>query len=163
MNSRSVILATAALLMSGGLGFAQQQYDSLGSPTPAPNQTASPNSTNPNIPMPSTTGNSVGSTTSGTSAGRGAETIGENKKVPAGDLNGGTYGNVNTGITTPTDPTATQGGSEFYVVQDVTTKKCLVIDKPVANAEAKLMTEEKPFTTRESAEAAMKQIQQCAS
>jgi hypothetical protein len=52
--------------------------------------------------------------------------------------------------------------AEFYVVQDVKTKKCMVIDKPVANAEVKLMTEDKPFATREAAEKAMKQIEQCA-
>ena len=53
-------------------------------------------------------------------------------------------------------------GDEFYVVQDVKTKKCMVIDKPVANAEVKLMTEEKPFASREAAEEAMKKIEQCA-
>jgi len=52
--------------------------------------------------------------------------------------------------------------AEFYVVQDVKSKKCMVIDKPVANAEVKLMTEDKPFATREAAEKAMKDIGQCA-
>jgi hypothetical protein len=51
---------------------------------------------------------------------------------------------------------------EFYVVQDVASKKCLVIDKPPANASVKLMTEDKPFPTRAAAEAAMKQIKGCA-
>lgn len=53
-------------------------------------------------------------------------------------------------------------GDEYYVVQDVLTKKCMVIDKPVANAEVRLMTEDKPFPTREAAEAAMKKLGQCA-
>jgi hypothetical protein len=59
--------------------------------------------------------------------------------------------------------TPASAADEYYVVQDVVSKKCMVIDKPIANAEVKLMTEDKPFLTREAAEAAMKQIQQCAS
>jgi hypothetical protein len=51
---------------------------------------------------------------------------------------------------------------EFYVVQDVESRKCMVIDKPPANASVKLMTEDKPFPTRAVAEAAMKQIKGCA-
>jgi hypothetical protein len=52
---------------------------------------------------------------------------------------------------------------EFYVVQDVVSKKCFVIDKPIANSDVKLMgTDEKPFPTRAAAEAAMKDMKGCA-
>jgi hypothetical protein len=52
---------------------------------------------------------------------------------------------------------------EFYVVQDVVSKKCFVIDKPVANSDVKLMgTDEKPYPTRDAAEAAMKDMKGCA-
>jgi hypothetical protein len=52
MNKISFSLVGAALLI-GGVAFAQeqQQYDSLGSPTPAP-QTATPGMTGPNVPIP---------------------------------------------------------------------------------------------------------------
>ena len=57
MKTHPVILAVAALLISGGIASAQKlQYDSLGSPTPRPNQDASPNTIAPNVPIPSTTG-----------------------------------------------------------------------------------------------------------
>ena len=46
-----VILASAIVLLSS-VAFAQQQFDSLGSPTPAPNQSASPRAVNPNVPTP---------------------------------------------------------------------------------------------------------------
>jgi hypothetical protein len=51
MNRNSLSLAAVALLISGGVAFAQQQFDSLGSPTPAP-QAAPPTATGPNIPLP---------------------------------------------------------------------------------------------------------------
>ena len=52
---------------------------------------------------------------------------------------------------------------EFYVVQDVTSKKCFVIDKPIANSDVKLMgTDEKPYPTRVAAEAAIKDMKGCA-
>ena len=51
------ILTAAALFAGGGLASAQQmQYDSLGSPTPSPNQGASPNASAPNVPTPNPTG-----------------------------------------------------------------------------------------------------------
>ena len=51
---------------------------------------------------------------------------------------------------------------EFYVVQDVSTKKCFVIDKPVATADVKLMgTDDKPYPTRAAAEAAIKDMKDC--
>jgi hypothetical protein len=49
MTKHPAILATAIVLFSGA-ALAQQQYDSLGSPTPAPNQNASPNANGPNVP-----------------------------------------------------------------------------------------------------------------
>jgi hypothetical protein len=55
MKTYSVALAAAALLISGSIASAQQQFDSLGSRTPAPNQKVSPNVTAPNIPVPGTT------------------------------------------------------------------------------------------------------------
>jgi hypothetical protein len=52
---------------------------------------------------------------------------------------------------------------EFFVVQDVKTMKCSVIDKPVANAEVKLIgPDEKPYPTRDKAEVAMKAVKECA-
>ena len=57
MNA-SYNLAVAILIIGGGVASArQQQYDSLGSPTPRPNQNASPNVA-PNVSSPSTTGQS---------------------------------------------------------------------------------------------------------
>ena len=57
MKTHPVILAMAALLISGSMASAQKlQYDSLGSPTPRPNQNASPNTNEPNVPSPNTTG-----------------------------------------------------------------------------------------------------------
>ena len=50
MNKNTLSLAAAALFISGGLTHAQQQrYDSLGAPNPAP-QTATPETTGPDIP-----------------------------------------------------------------------------------------------------------------
>jgi len=43
MTSRALKMATAVLLLGSGMAFAQSQYDSLGAPTPAPSQKASPN------------------------------------------------------------------------------------------------------------------------
>jgi len=51
MTKTPIILASAIVLLSS-VALAQQQYDSLGSPTPAPNQSASPNATAPNVPIP---------------------------------------------------------------------------------------------------------------
>jgi hypothetical protein len=56
MKTHPIILAAAILVISGGLASAQQlQYDSLGSPTPRPNQNSSPNRA-PSASSPSTTG-----------------------------------------------------------------------------------------------------------
>ena len=57
MKTHPVIVALAALLISGGIASAQKpQYDSLGSPTPRPNQDASPNASEPNVPIPNPAG-----------------------------------------------------------------------------------------------------------
>jgi len=79
MKKYPLIIASATFLFSGA-SWAQQQYDSLGSPTPAPNQAASPNAVNPNKPIPGnestagtesqTTGSAAGSSGS-TSSGSG--------------------------------------------------------------------------------------------
>ena len=50
MKKQTLILATALMLIHG-VAFGQQQFDSLGSPTPAPNQNSSPNATGPNVPI----------------------------------------------------------------------------------------------------------------
>ncbi len=52
--------------------------------------------------------------------------------------------------------------NEYYVVQDPTTKKCFVIDKPIANSSVKLIGEDKPYVTRDAADAAMKTAKECA-
>jgi|SRR5882724_11915809 len=51
MTKTPIILASAIVLLSS-VALAQQQYDSLGSPTPAPNQSASPRAVNPNVLIP---------------------------------------------------------------------------------------------------------------
>ena len=82
MKPYFISLVAAALLISGGLASAQQtQYDSLGSPTPAPKQGVSPNATTPNVPN---TG------------------VGVDKTTGSGAANGGVNGPVNTGTSTPT-------------------------------------------------------------
>ena len=56
MKPHALILGSAVLLLSGTLVSAEQQphmqYDSLGSPTPRPNQEASPTQAEPNVPVP---------------------------------------------------------------------------------------------------------------
>jgi hypothetical protein len=55
MKTHSLFLAAAILVMGSSLASAQTQYDSLGSPTPRPNQNAAP-ATMPNIPNPNRPG-----------------------------------------------------------------------------------------------------------
>jgi len=83
MKKYTLILASATFFFSGA-SWAQQQYDSLGSPTPAPNQAASPNAVNPNKPIPGkeTTGGTESQTT-GSSAGSSGSTLGSGVKGPA--------------------------------------------------------------------------------
>lgn len=64
------VLLTLAVLAVSSPALAQQQYDSLGSPTPRPNQAASPNDKPANVPVPGNqnpyaviTGSGVGVTT----------------------------------------------------------------------------------------------------
>src|SRR5690242_3982003 len=87
MKKYTLILASATFLLSS-TGWAQQQYDSLGSPTPAPNQAASPNAVNPNKPVPGneTTGSSsvTESQTTGSAAGSSGSTSGLNEPANAG-------------------------------------------------------------------------------
>ena len=52
--------------------------------------------------------------------------------------------------------------NEFYVVQDTATMKCFVIDKPIANSSVKLIGEDKPYVTRDAADAAIKTAKECA-
>jgi hypothetical protein len=57
MLSRTLLLAATITLLGVGLAPAQQSqphqsYDTLGSPTPRPNQEASPNEKEPNAPVP---------------------------------------------------------------------------------------------------------------
>lgn len=51
--------------------------------------------------------------------------------------------------------------NEFYVVQDTTSKKCSVVDKPPANAQVRQIGEEKPYPTRSAAESAMRAATVC--
>ena len=51
MKSHGLLLGAAILLIGGGMASAEQQYDSLGSPTPAPNQNAAPDKVEPNVPV----------------------------------------------------------------------------------------------------------------
>jgi hypothetical protein len=91
MKTNYLILAAATLLISGGVASAQMQYDSLGSPTPAPNQSASPNATAPNVPN-----------TGGVSSK--AKGDGAKSTTGSGAVNGGVNGPINNGTSTPTDP-----------------------------------------------------------
>jgi hypothetical protein len=106
MKTHSVILASATLLISS-MACAQQQYDSLGSPTPAPNQSASPNSARPNVPIPAGKADSASGMTDKTETNGSGATTGSAKSTPS---NGGVNGPVNTGTSTPTDPGTTPGG-----------------------------------------------------
>jgi len=108
MKSYFAILAVAALCGGSTLASAQQQYDSLGSPTPAPNQKASPATPSPNIPKAgdgSAKGNSMSDANNKTNAG----TKGTSYTTGAGADKMPSSG-MNSGSTTPTDPT-TNGGA----------------------------------------------------
>jgi hypothetical protein len=104
MKMHTVILASAALLLSN-IAFAQQ-YDSLGSPTPAPNQRVSPNSSRPNVPASPGAAESTSGTTDQMETNGSSSTTGATS-TPA---NGGVNGPVNTGTTTPTDTGAVRNG-----------------------------------------------------
>ena len=103
MKRHSLILAAAALLVGGGIAEAQQQYDSLGSPTPAPNQNVSPATTGAGSNAAGESVNRARSDMSGTSAmtGSGAD------KMPADGSDTG----ANTGLDAPNNNGgATPGG-----------------------------------------------------
>jgi hypothetical protein len=97
MKTHFAIL-TAALMLSSGFALAQQQqYDSLGSPTPALQPNASPTAPQPNVPIPNPNLNksAVGmngekeksvTTGSGTASGN---TAGASTGVDAPNNNGG--------------------------------------------------------------------------
>jgi hypothetical protein len=106
MKMHTVILASAALLISS-MACAQQQYDSLGSPTPAPNQNASPSLANPNVPTPAE--KSVGATgiTGEAETNGSGTTTGSSTNAPS---EGGVNGPVNAGTSTPTGSGATPSG-----------------------------------------------------
>jgi hypothetical protein len=94
MKTHLAIL-TAALFSTGSALAQQQQYDSLGSPTPAPQQNASPTAPQPNVPIPnpdlkkSTNGlNSEKSSTTGSGMASGS-TAGASTGVDAPNNNGG--------------------------------------------------------------------------
>jgi len=101
MTKTFLILATILLLRSAAA--AELQYDSLGSPTPRPNQGVSPNATGPNVPIPADKA-APSTVTTGKAATDGSQsTIG----APS---DGGGNGPANSGITTPTDNGATPNG-----------------------------------------------------
>ena len=55
-----------------------------------------------------------------------------------------------------------QTATEFYVVQDTSTKKCTIVDKKPATKTTVVVGDGKVFKTRTKAEAGMKTIKVCA-
>ena len=53
--------------------------------------------------------------------------------------------------------------AEFYVVQDVKTKRCTIVDKKPTVKETVVVGDGKVFTTRTEAETGMKSIKVCTS
>jgi hypothetical protein len=106
MIKHPAILATAIVLFSGA-ALAQQQYDSLGSPTPAPNQSASPNATGPNVPMASDKSSPAVSGKVQTD-GSGSTTGSAIRTTPP--VNSGAKEPDNRGATAPTNNGVTPGG-----------------------------------------------------
>ena len=54
--------------------------------------------------------------------------------------------------------------TEYYVVQDSTTKKCTIVDKkPATTTETTIVGDGKVFKTRTEAETGMKSIKVCSS
>lgn len=89
----------SALLLNGGIAIAQQQFDSLGMPTPAPNQKASPNSIAPNVSPSADKGS--------TKAPQATQPETTGSGLGTAQSAGGT---LNTGTSTPTDNGVTPGG-----------------------------------------------------
>jgi hypothetical protein len=52
--------------------------------------------------------------------------------------------------------------TEFYVVQDTSTKKCIIVDKKPTTTTAVVVGDGKVFKTRTAAETGMKTIKVCA-
>jgi hypothetical protein len=53
--------------------------------------------------------------------------------------------------------------AEFYVVQDVKTKKCTIVDKKPTMSETVVVGDGKVYTTRAEAETGMKTVKVCTS
>jgi hypothetical protein len=53
--------------------------------------------------------------------------------------------------------------AEFYVVQDVKTKKCTIVDKRPTSTETVVVGDGKVYTTRAEAETGMKTVKVCTS
>jgi hypothetical protein len=53
--------------------------------------------------------------------------------------------------------------AEFYVVQDVKTKKCTIVDKKPTTTETTVVGDGKVYTTRTEAETGMKTVKVCTS
>jgi hypothetical protein len=53
--------------------------------------------------------------------------------------------------------------AEFFVVQDVKTKKCTIVDKRPATTETVIVGDGKVYTTRTEAETGMKTVKVCTS
>ena len=51
--------------------------------------------------------------------------------------------------------------AEFYVVQDVKTKKCTIVDKKPVATEVTVVGDGKVYTTRAEAETGMKTVKVC--
>ena len=81
MKTHPLCLAAAILVISSALASAQMQNDSLGAPTPRPNQNAAP-ATMPNIPVPNPTGQDT--STPPKADAKSPSTSGENRDVSAG-------------------------------------------------------------------------------
>jgi hypothetical protein len=111
MKTHSVILAATALLISSGIASAQEQFDSPGSATPAPNQNAIPSNTGAGI-SGSATGDSIRTDAnnktkpdmSGTSYTTGA---GVNKAPPSGVRASDKKNTGSSPISSPTDTSGT--------------------------------------------------------
>jgi hypothetical protein len=106
MKLHTFIITSAALLISS-MAVAQQQYDSSGSPTPAPNRSVAPNSARPNVPAPAGRADGASGMTDKVETNGSGSTTGSSMNAPS---NGGVNGPVNTGTNTPTDPGATPNG-----------------------------------------------------
>ena len=52
--------------------------------------------------------------------------------------------------------------AEFYIVQDTTTQKCVIVDKkPTVTSKTTIVADGKVFQTRDEADTAMKTVKVC--